>query len=187
MENSEIYYKNIDENIDNANYLYDGYLQMELCIVAEKCKRAIDTGGTVYLIGNGGSAADAQHIAAEFVVKLKEKRKALPAVALTTDTSVLTAIGNDFGFEEIFARQINALCTSKDILIALSTSGTSVNITKAIDEALAIKLPVVLFTSIQAPYISRVHMIRVPGTNSSRIQESYMVLLHTLVEMVENE
>jgi D-sedoheptulose 7-phosphate isomerase len=117
----------------------------------------------------------------------KEKRKALPAAALTTDTSILTAIGNDFGFEEIFARQINALCTSKDILIALSTSGTSVNITKAIDEALAIKLPVVLFTSIQAPYISRVHMIRVPGTNSSRIQESYMVLLHTLVEMVENE
>lgn len=187
MKNKEIYYKNINENIYNANYLYDDYLGIELSSVASACKRVIDTGGTVYLIGNGGSAADAQHIAAEFVVKLKEKRKALPAVALTTDTSILTAIGNDFGFEEIFARQISALCTSKDILIALSTSGTSVNITKAIDEALAIKLPVVLFTGNNAPVISRVHMIRVPGTNSSRIQESYMVLLHTLVEMVENE
>jgi D-sedoheptulose 7-phosphate isomerase len=187
MQNKEIFKKNINENITNIIKLYDPYFETEITILADKCKSVIDTGGTVYLIGNGGSAADAQHIAAEFVVKLKEKRKALPAAALTTDTSILTAIGNDFGFEEIFARQINALCTSKDILIALSTSGTSVNITKAIDEALAIKLPVVLFTSIQAPYISRVHMIRVPGTNSSRIQESYMVLLHTLVEMVENE
>lgn len=187
MKSNQIFYKNIDENIDNANQLNDGYLQIELGIIADKCKQVIDTGGTIYLIGNGGSAADAQHIAAEFIVKLKEKRKALPAVALTTDTSVLTAIGNDFGFEEIFARQINALCTSKDILIVLSTSGTSTNIIKAINEALAIKLPIVLFTGNKAPIIYRVQTIRVPGTNSSRIQESYMVLLHTLVEMVENE
>src|SRR5579871_2812475 len=103
--------------------------------IAECLEQTLDYGGTIYLCGNGGSAADAQHVAAELVGRYQRNRQPLPAVALTTDTSILTAIGNDFGFEHIFARQVQAIATPLDVVVGISTSGQSPNVLRAIEQA----------------------------------------------------
>jgi len=162
----------------------------ELQILAKSCAITIKHGGKIYLIGNGGSAADAQHIAAEFVVRLRKLREALPAVALSADTAILTAIGNDFNFKYIFSRQIEALCEEKDCLIALSTSGRSLNVVEAIKAADKKYIPTTLFTGkndLSDLYDHHLQIFQLPGSSASRIQEMYMILLHTLVEMVEKE
>ena len=110
----------------------------EIYSVAVVLKRCLDNGGKIVLIGNGGSAADSQHIAAELVGRFNRERVALAAIALTTDSSIITSIGNDFGFDQIFSRQVQALCTHKDVLIGISTSGNSINVIKAIDTAKSI-------------------------------------------------
>jgi len=102
---------------------------------AQKILSCLQRGGKVLLMGNGGSAADAQHIAAELVVRYVNNRRALPAIALTTDSSILTAVGNDFGFEQLFARQIEALASSDDLVVGISTSGSSENVVRAIEQA----------------------------------------------------
>jgi D-sedoheptulose 7-phosphate isomerase len=120
---------------------------------------ALRGGGTLFFCGNGGSAADAQHLATEYVVRYMKNRRALPAVALTTDTSLITATGNDFGFEEVFSRQVEALVGARDLLIIHSTSGNSPNVIKAAEAAKRKGAPVVAFSSVTAARCARSRII----------------------------
>jgi len=146
-------------------------------------------GGRLYIAGNGGSAADAQHLAAELVSKLARDRAPLPAEALTVDSSVLTAIGNDYGYEELFSRQIRGKMTEKDIFLGLTTSGRSPNIIAAINTCKAMGIPAIVFTGRDGGLIKdrADFCITVPGERTSTIQELHIVLAHTLCECIENE
>jgi D-sedoheptulose 7-phosphate isomerase len=166
------------------NYYPDAIheIAMELTIAIGKKRKLL-------ICGNGGSAADSQHFAAEMIVRLTSKleRKALPAIALTTDTSVLTACGNDYGYEHIFSRQVSGLGRKGDILIAISTSGNSPNILKAIETASEKSIIIIglLGNDGGAAKENCDHSIIVPSKNVMRVQEEYIFILHTLVEMVE--
>ena len=137
-------------------------------------------GGKVLLCGNGGSAADCQHIAAEFVVRYEKKRQALAAIALTTDSSILTAHANDFDFETVFSRQVEAIANEKDCLIAISTSGNSKNILKAVQAAKLKGLSVVALTGCEGGELSRQATVSVivPSTVTARIQEAHILIGH---------
>ena len=144
-------------------------------------------GGRLYIAGNGGSAADAQHLAGEFVSKLARDRASLPAEALTTDSSILTAIGNDYGFEYIFERQLAGKATTKDVFLGITTSGESTNILRALEHCQRTGLPSVVLTGRSGGSARRLadHCIAVPGQATSTIQELHIVLAHTLCECVE--
>ncbi|MCW5666130.1 MAG: SIS domain-containing protein [Piscinibacter sp.] len=144
-------------------------------------------GGRLYIAGNGGSAADAQHLAAEFVSKLARDRGPLPAESLTTDTSILTAIGNDYGFDQVFARQLAGKATGKDVFLGITTSGESPNILRALEQCRRMDIPSIVFTgrSGGAARKGADHCLVVPGTATSTIQELHIVLAHTLCESVE--
>jgi D-sedoheptulose 7-phosphate isomerase len=144
-------------------------------------------GGRLYIAGNGGSAADAQHLAAEFVSKLAKDRAPLPAEALTVDTSILTAIGNDYGYDLVFSRQLEGKATIKDVFLGITTSGKSPNILKALEQCRILGIPSIVFcghdggpAKIRADFA-----IVVPGLATSTIQELHIVLAHTLCECVE--
>jgi len=157
---------------------------------AEEIARVVCGGHTLFLCGNGGSAADAQHIAAEFIVRLRRgsERQALPALALTTDTSVLTACANDFGFESVFARQIEALGRDGDLLLGFSTSGTSVNVLRAFEMAARIGMHTILIGGADQGTIGPLagQVILVPSSDVARVQEMHGVIGHILVEIVED-
>ncbi len=140
----------------------------------------LNQGGKILLCGNGGSAADCQHIAAELVVQYQKCRKALAAIALTTDTSILTAHSNDFGFDTVYSRQIEALANEKDCLIAVSTSGKSKNIIKAIEAARLMNMPVIGLTGCDGGELSNLvtHSILVPSNVTARIQEAHILIGH---------
>jgi D-sedoheptulose 7-phosphate isomerase len=146
-------------------------------------------GGKILLAGNGGSAADAQHIAGEFVSRFAFDRPGLPAIALTTDSSILTAIGNDYGYEKLFARQVQALGQKGDVFIAYSTSGKSPNILFALQEARARGLVCVGLTGNLGGPMSEIcdHLLEVPSPDTPKIQEGHLVLGHILCGLVENE
>ena len=149
--------------------------------------RSYQLGGRLYIAGNGGSAADAQHLAAEFVSKLARPRAPLPAEALTVDSSILTAIGNDFGFEEVFARQIAGKATEKDVFLAITTSGASKNLLRALEQCRAQKIRSILFSGRQggaARALADLCLVA-PGETTSTIQEVHTVLYHSLCEAVE--
>lgn len=145
-------------------------------------------GGRLYIAGNGGSAADAQHLAAEFVSKLARDRGPMPAEALTVDASILTAIGNDYGYEHVFARQLAGKATKKDVFLALTTSGRSPNILRALQECKSIGIPSIVLTGRDGGDAKGLadHTIIVPGAATSTIQELHLVLYHSLCECVEN-
>ena len=123
--------------LNDHQAVMQGVQQMlpQISAVAERLRTCLTQGGKILLMGNGGSAADSQHIAAEIVGRYKRERKGLPAIALTTDTSILTSVGNDYGYEFIFSRQVEALCGPLDAVIGLSTSGNSPNVVRAIETA----------------------------------------------------
>ncbi len=148
---------------------------------------AIKDGNKILLFGNGGSAADAQHIAAEIVGRYKKERKGLPAIALTTDTSILTAVGNDYGFETIFERQIEALCTPGDVAIGISTSGNSENVLRAIKRAHDLGATTVAFTGRNGGKLAEVahYSFVVPAYDTPRIQECHITLGHVLCELID--
>jgi D-sedoheptulose 7-phosphate isomerase len=157
---------------------------------ADALLRAYTTGGKVLLCGNGGSAADAQHIATEFMIRMtKPDRRALPAIALTTDSSMLTAGGNDIGFENIFARQVEGLGAKGDVLVAISTSGKSENVNRAAAEARKRGLVVIGFLGKGGgPAKDLVDIaIVIPSDDTQRIQEGHITLAHILCGIVENE
>ena len=149
--------------------------------------QALGAGKKVILFGNGGSAADSQHIAAELVSRFRRDRKALPAIALTTDTSILTSIGNDYGFENIFSRQIEALGQEGDVAVAISTSGNSPNVIKAIRAARERGLTTIGFTGEDGGSLKEVADIcfQVPSRNTARIQEAHITAAHALCELIE--
>ena len=144
-------------------------------------------GGRIYIAGNGGSAADAQHLAAEFVSKLARDRAPLPAEALTTDSSILTAIGNDYGFENVFSRQLAGKATAIDVFLGLTTSGQSPNILSALEQCRLMGMPSIVFCGRNGGKAKAAadHCIVAPGTATSTIQELHIVLAHTLCECVE--
>lgn len=154
-------------------------------------KEAYKNGKKVLLCGNGGSAADCQHIATELMIRLSHdvKRPALPAIALTTDTSNLTAGGNDIGFENVFARSIEGLGNEGDVLIAISTSGNSGNIIKAVDKAKEKKMKVIGFLGGNGGKLKdQVELaIVIPSSNVQRIQEGHITIAHIICELVEKE
>lgn len=148
----------------------------------------IKQGGKILLMGNGGSAADSQHIAAEIVGRFKKERKGMPAIALTTDTSILTSVGNDYGYDEIFSRQIEALCTDDDLVIGITTSGNSANVVKAMQKAQAIGAKTVGLTGGSGGKLTTIcdHNIIVPSDVTARIQEAHIFIGHCLCEILES-
>ncbi len=168
-------------------------LKMAQCLsnvigeTAEKIANAYKAGGKVLLIGNGGSAADAQHIAAELVGRFKLERKGLPAIALTTDTSILTALANDYGYEAVFSRQLEAIANDKDVLIAITTSGTSPNILKAVETAHSKGVFVIGLTGEAGGKLKNIAdlTIMVPSDNTARIQEAHITIGHIICSLVE--
>lgn len=155
---------------------------------AELLVAAYRAGGRLYIAGNGGSAADAQHLAAEFVSKLARPRAPLPAEALTTDTSTITAIGNDFGFDEVFARQVAGKMTSKDVFMGITTSGKSRNIVRALEECAKLGVPSIIFTGNDGGTVKEMATVCVvaPGKVTSEIQEVHQVMYHSLCACVED-
>lgn len=152
---------------------------------------AFKAGKKLLLCGNGGSAADCQHIAAELVIRLSHdiKRPALPAIALTTDTSNLTAGGNDIGFENVFARSVEGLGNDGDVLLAISTSGNSPNVIKAVHAAKGKNMKTVAFLGgTGGKLISEVdHSVVIPSANTQRIQEGHITAAHIICELIERE
>ncbi len=150
---------------------------------------AYKAGGRLYIAGNGGSAADAQHLAAEFVSKLARPRAPLPAEALTVDTSILTAIGNDFGYDQLFSRQIEGKMRKGDVFLGITTSGKSKNIILALEKCRQMNLPSVVLTGFDGGLVKDLadFCIIAEGKETSQIQEVHMVLYHTLCGAVESE
>ena len=149
--------------------------------------KTIEKGKKIVIFGNGGSAADAQHMAAEFVGRYLIERDSLPAIALTTDTSVLTGIGNDYGFEKVFARQCDALVNNGDLVIAISTSGKSPNIIEGIKTSKNKNAKIILLTGKNNNKLKHLTdiTIRVPSNETPRIQESHRIIIHIICEFVE--
>ena len=164
----------------------------DIVTVAGWIVETFEDGGKLLIFGNGGSAADAQHMTAEFVNRFLINRRPLPALALTTDTSVLTSIGNDFSFDQIFAKQVQALAKPEDLALGISTSGTSANVVKAMETAREIGLRTVALTGgTENPGgdLSRVSdmVLNVPSDSTPHIQEVHLWVEHLLCEMVETE
>ena len=154
---------------------------------AEVCKAALKGGRTIFFCGNGGSAADCQHIAAELVGRFVKERRGLPAVALTTDTSILTAVGNDYGYQRIFSRQVEALVRKEDVVIGLSTSGNSTNVLLALEKARELGAVTIGMTGGDGGKMSTLCDISIviPSQITARIQEAHILIGHTLCQFVD--
>jgi len=163
--------------------------QAAISAAADALRQALRDGRTVLVCGNGGSAADAQHFAAELVGRFTRERRAWPALALTTDSSALTAIGNDCGFDRVFARQVEAHGHPGDVLIGISTSGASPNVLAAVETAKARGLVAIGLTGRDGGALGRavdIHL-NVPSPSTARTQEVHITLLHVLCDLVERE
>lgn len=159
-----------------------------LVAAAKKIGTCIESGGKILICGNGGSAGDSQHMAAEMVGKMLVARRPLPALALTTDTSAITAIANDFGYEHVFSRQVQALAKAEDILLAISTSGRSPNVIHAIQEARKRGCFIITLTGGSGGLLKELSDICLNvslGKNSSRIQETHLFVIHSLVDLLD--
>lgn len=154
---------------------------------AAEVHATITRGGRVFLVGNGGSAADSQHLAAELVGRFERERRGLPAIALTTDTAVLTSVANDYGFESVFARQVEALGRPGDILVGLSTSGNSANVVSAMERAHQLGLFRVGLTGEGGGKLRQCCelWLGVPSRSTARIQEAHMLIGHIVCDLVE--
>jgi D-sedoheptulose 7-phosphate isomerase len=158
-------------------------------VVARSCVKALRNGNKILLAGNGGSAADAQHLACEFVSRFYFDRPGLAAIALTTDTSALTAIGNDYGFDRLFSRQIDALGREGDVFIGLSTSGNSPNVLKALGEGRSKGLITIGLTGQGGGKMAALcdHCLRMPSSETPKIQEGHIVVGHVICALIERE
>jgi len=155
--------------------------------VAREICRALENGNKVLIFGNGGSAADAQHFAAEMVGRFVRERRPLAAIALTTDTSILTSVGNDYGYEQVFARQIRALGQPGDVAIGISTSGNSPNVCEATAIAREMGLVSVAFTGSDGGKLGRAvqYHLHVPHRSTARVQEVHIMIAHILCELMD--
>jgi len=182
--------KSISQSIETkALILKDEALLATIQEVCDLCVLAYAKGKKILVAGNGGSAADAQHIVAELVARFYMERPALSAIALTTDSSILTAIGNDYGYEQLFSRQIEANANQGDVFIAISTSGSSANIVHAIKAAKAKGVHVVGLTGNKQGKMDALceRIIKVPSLHTPRIQEAHILIGHILCERIECE
>lgn len=181
--------QNIDKAILESIEIKTSLRQYLISIASaiQRISNRVSLGGKVYLIGNGGSAADCQHIAADFLGKFSDSDIPIPAIALTTDTSVLTAFGNDFGYEKVFSSQIRGLLTGQDILIAISTSGNSENIIEAVKQAKEQNVFVIGFLGGNGgrvlPFVDL--PLIVPSDSTPRIQECHILIGHIICELVK--
>lgn len=158
-----------------------------IAAVGRRMAESLRAGGKLLWMGNGGSAADSQHLAAELVGRFERERRALPAIALTTDSSVLTAVANDYGFETVFARQIQALCRPGDVVVGLSTSGNSPNVLAGIEAARALGAYTVGMTGREGGRLQSLAdaCLRVPSARTARIQEAHILIGHVLCDWIE--
>ncbi len=183
MINSELnsHKDTIQKVIDELqNFIYTA------CVIVSE---AVVDGKKLILFGNGGSAADAQHIAAEITGRYKSERKALPAIALTTDTSALTAIANDYGYNEVFKRQVEALAKKGDVVVGISTSGNSKNVIKALKKAKKLGCKTIGLSGRDGGKMNKVCDINivVPSSDTPRIQEMHILIGHIIAQAVDNE
>lgn len=164
------------------------HLKRQIADLAERIARALENGRTIFWMGNGGSATDAMHLACELVGKLNRPRRALPSIALSANPSTLLAVGNDFSFEEVFSRQVEALVRRGDIVIGLSTSGNSMNVIRAIRAACKLKAVTVGMTGQHGGKLARAAelVLKVPSHDTQRIQESHITIGHIVCGLAED-
>jgi D-sedoheptulose 7-phosphate isomerase len=171
----------------HARLLYDDRLVEAIGRAAEAVTSTLKKGGKVLIFGNGGSAADSQHFAAELVGRFQKERRALAAVALSTDTSLLTAVSNDYSFEKVFQRQIEALGRRGDLAFALSTSGDSPNVLAAVSSAKKMKIRTVGLTGEKGGRLAKAAdiCVRVPAGTTARVQEIHILIIHAICALIE--
>lgn len=190
MSRAELLRARVREAIDVCQALLDDdSLAEAVDAVVGAIVASLEGGGKVLLCGNGGSAADAQHLAAELVGRFCLERQPYPAVALSDNVAAVTAVGNDYGYEDVFTRAVRALGNPGDVLIGLSTSGESRNVIGALEAARERGLVTVTLVGGSGSSMERVseHVLRVPGASTARIQEAQMLVGHTIFELVERE
>jgi len=175
----------INEHLDAVRNLIK--LCPEIEIAAKKCIYSLKNDGKILIFGNGGSSADAQHIAAELVSRYKTEREGLAAIALTTDTSILTAVGNDYGFDKIFSRQVEALASEGDVVIGISTGGTSLNVLNGFDQAIKKKCDIIGFSGKGGGEFNEICNINLiaPSNDTPRIQEMHILIGHIICDLIE--
>lgn len=183
--------KTIEASLQAHGDTMQGVKQLTPIIIRirDRLSELIDTDGRLLLCGNGGSAADSQHWAAEWTVRFEKDRRALSAIALTVDTSALTAIGNDLGFARVFSRQVEALGRPGDVLVAISTSGNSENIIQAVTVAKERGITTIGFTGRDGGTLAQLVDIAliVPSQNTARIQEAHEFIMHVLCELIDQK
>jgi len=164
-------------------------LQEKIVEAAGVIVQSLRQGGKVLVMGNGGSAADAQHLAAEFVGRFLRERQGLAAIALTTDSSILTAVGNDYGYDAVFSRQVEALAVQGDVVIGISTSGNSRNVIRALEKAKAIGCTTIGLTGGEGGALAGAvdYSLVVPVPETPRVQEGHILMIHILCDLVEKE
>lgn len=184
-DTSAIFTEAIEEHVRVIQALHSQQPVLER--IAMKMSRAILDGHKILWCGNGGSAADSQHLAAELVGRFLLERRALPSIALTTDTSILTAIGNDYGYEHVFRRQVEALAAPGDVVVGLSTSGNSRNVCLALEAARTIGATTVAFTGASGGAMEPLadETLHIPSKHTPRVQEGHILCGHMLCDYVE--
>ncbi len=181
--------KRFEEHLAVAEAVLESDAIKQIGAIAEAVKKALKSGNKVLFCGNGGSAADSQHLAAEFVGRFQKERKGLPAIALTVDTSILTSVGNDYSFDDVFSRQVEALGKKGDVLIAISTSGNSGNVVEAVKLAGKKGIYCAGLTAEGGGRLLELcdECIAVPVKNTARAQEIHILIGHILCELVDGE
>ena len=181
--------KRFEEHLEVANAVMASGILEQVDRIGGVIKKALANGNKVLFCGNGGSAADSQHLAADFVGRFQKERGGLPAIALTVDTSILTAVGNDYGFDRVFSRQVEALGKSGDVLIGISTSGNSANVLAAVELAKKMGIYCVGMTAYGGGKMAAVcdECIAVPAKVTARAQEMHILIGHILCELVDGE
>ena len=176
-----------NEHIKTAKLLHN--LTDEVAISAQICIDCIKNNGKILIFGNGGSAADAQHIAAELVGRYKANRKGIPAIALTTDSSVLSSIANDFGYSHVFERQVEALAKKGDVVIGISTSGRSANVINGLKLASKLECQTIGFSGQDGGEMNKICHINlvVPSNDTPRIQEMHIIFGHTICHLIDQK
>lgn len=180
----------IEENIELMNsILHDTIFMSQISQLADIMVKSLRKGGTIFFCGNGGSAADAQHLAAELSGRFYFDRAPLPAEALHCNTSYLTAIANDYGFEHVYERLIRGNGKKGDVLVGLSTSGNSLNITKAFETAKNLDITTIAFTGENGGKLKEVadYILQIPSTDTPRIQEAHILIGHIICELIETD
>jgi len=178
----------IQASIDvKTTLLSDDALMQKVFNLAERCTEALRAGGKIIFCGNGGSFADAQHLSAEFTSRFLFDRPGLASLALGTNSSAMTAIGNDYGYDNVFSREIEAVANSEDIIIAITTSGNSTNILKALKAAKKKVIPSIVFTGLGRGMLEDdADTLNIPSTDTARIQECHILIGHIVCGLVES-